>query len=169
MYLAAHQPSVRRLPIASAMAGLLGLIFASVAAAQGTTVMVSNNASVGAILTDANGMTLYTHASDDYTSNCYEACATNWPPLLVTDDPIAPDGLAGELATTTRTDGNMQVIYNDQPLYRFTRDTQRGQAGGVGINAFGGLWSAATASMDSTVKSAPVAPTTDYSYDYPDY
>lgn len=34
------------------------------------------------IYTDANGMTLYTYDKDETgKSNCYDKCATNWPPL----------------------------------------------------------------------------------------
>jgi len=36
----------------------------------------------GEVLTDAKGMTLYTFDKDaSGTSNCYDACATKWPPL----------------------------------------------------------------------------------------
>ena len=43
----------------------------------------SAQTSAGEILTDANGMTLYTFDKDTAgTSNCYDECAANWPPLI---------------------------------------------------------------------------------------
>ena len=40
------------------------------------------------VLTDANGMTLYTYDKDEMgvASNCYDKCAENWPPLFATAD-----------------------------------------------------------------------------------
>ena len=50
----------------------------------------SAETSAGEILTDAKGMTLYTFDKDTAgTSNCYDKCAVNWPPL------IAAAGAAG--------------------------------------------------------------------------
>jgi predicted lipoprotein with Yx(FWY)xxD motif len=62
-------------------------------------------------LVDDKGMTLYLFTKDTAnTSNCYEKCATAWPPLLTTGNPVAGEGLdASKLSTTTRTDGSVQV------------------------------------------------------------
>ncbi len=41
-----------------------------------------------AMLVDDKGMTLYIFEKDTpNTSNCYDKCATNWPPLLTTGAP----------------------------------------------------------------------------------
>ena len=59
------------------------------------------------IFTDANGMTLYTFDKDkDGMSNCYDTCATNWPPLKAEAD-AAP---MGEWTVIERKDGSITII-----------------------------------------------------------
>jgi predicted lipoprotein with Yx(FWY)xxD motif len=103
------------------------------------TVMVSDNAELGDILTDDNGMTLYLFTNDTPgTSNCYDQCAVNWPPLLTSGDPIAGEGAdAGLIGTTERTDGTVQVTYNGWPLYYWINDTGPGDTTGQGV---GEVW-----------------------------
>lgn len=115
---------------------------ASPAAASGTTVMVSNNAKLGNILTNAQGFTLYVYAKDSNgTSACTGGCASNWPPLTASGTPTAPSSVTGTLSTIKRADGSTQVTYNGKPLYTFIKDTAPGDTAGQG---FGGVWSAAT-------------------------
>jgi predicted lipoprotein with Yx(FWY)xxD motif len=124
-----------------------GLLTASLALpaqsfAQTPSVKVADNATFGPILTDTNGMTLYTYIPDDGagTSKCYDACATSWPPATIQGDVAAPSGLPKTLATTTRTDGTKQLTYDNWPLYRYARDTEPGQTTGDGSLGAGGLW-----------------------------
>lgn len=126
--------------------GMLGLILVLVLAlgavgfAQGETVMVSDNAAMGPILTDANGMTLYIFTVDDpNVSNCYDQCATNWPPLTVAagETPTGGAGVTGALGVTERTDGTFQVTYDGMPLYHFFKDTAPGDTTGDGVK---GVW-----------------------------
>jgi predicted lipoprotein with Yx(FWY)xxD motif len=102
-------------------------------------VKVANIAKLGPILTDAKGMTLYRYTPDQAnTSNCYDQCATNWPPLLVTSgQTLAPTGLQGTLGLTTRKDGAKQVTYNGVPLYYFAKDVKTGDTAGQGV---GSVW-----------------------------
>src|SRR5512146_1343305 len=47
------------------------------------TVSLGKNDSFGSFLTDEKGMSLYLFTKDvPNTSNCYDKCATAWPPLL---------------------------------------------------------------------------------------
>ena len=47
--------------------------------------MVSKNDKLGQIVADSEGKTLYLYTKDTKdTSNCYDKCAENWPPLLTT-------------------------------------------------------------------------------------
>ena len=59
-------------------------------------------------------MTLYLFTKDTpNTSNCYDKCATAWPPLLTTGTAVGKEGVdVSKLGTTKRTDGSMQVTYN---------------------------------------------------------
>ena len=118
-----------------------------VAATAAATLKVAANATLGNILTDGNGKTLYSYApasdpaSKDATK-CATACLGPWPPLLTTDAPAAPAGVTGKLGLITRTDFNVkQVTYADMPLYTFVMDTAPGDAKGQGSKGFGGNWS----------------------------
>jgi predicted lipoprotein with Yx(FWY)xxD motif len=103
---------------------------------------VANNGSLGKILVDSQGRTLYLFQADSGTkSACTGACATAWPPLRVSGKPVAGSGIAAsKLRTTPRSDGKPQVTYNGHPLYRFANDQSPGDANGQGVNAFGALW-----------------------------
>ena len=91
------------------------------------------------VLTNANGLTVYTFAADSPgKSNCYGSCAAYWPP--VTGSPSAAPGIPGTFSTTTRTDGTKQVTWNGHPLYTYIGDHGPGQASGNNLNINGGLW-----------------------------
>jgi predicted lipoprotein with Yx(FWY)xxD motif len=104
------------------------------------TVGVATSASLGQILTGANGMTLYTHAGDTATtSSCTGTCATTWPPLFVTGGAQAAlgSGVTGAVASFTRSDGmGTQVTYNGKPLYYWTGDKVAGDTTGQGVEDF---------------------------------
>jgi predicted lipoprotein with Yx(FWY)xxD motif len=109
---------------------------------QTATVGVANNSSLGKILVDSQGRTLYLFQADKGTkSACTGACAAAWPPLRASGKPVAGSGLAAsKLTTAPRSDGQPQVVYNGHPLYRFSSDQSTGDASGQGVNAFGALW-----------------------------
>jgi predicted lipoprotein with Yx(FWY)xxD motif len=112
------------------------------AGGQAATVGVSSNGSLGKILVDSQGRTLYLFQADKGTkSACTGACAAAWPPLRATGKPVAGSGLtASKLTTVPRSDGQPQVVYNGHPLYRFASDQSPGTASGQAVNAFGALW-----------------------------
>lgn len=81
------------------------------------------------ILVDQRGMTLYTFDKDDRNSGksaCYDACATNWPPLEA-DTNAKPEG---DYSLIERDDGTKQWAYKGQPLYTFVKDTKPGDKTG---------------------------------------
>ncbi|MDP9265128.1 MAG: hypothetical protein M3O91_03265 [Chloroflexota bacterium] len=99
---------------------------------------IADNPKLGKILTASNGATLYTFKRDSAnTSNCTDACATTWPPYVVSGAVIAPPDLVGKVGTAPRSDGSMQVTYNGMPLYRYGADRAPGDVNGEGI---GGNW-----------------------------
>src|SRR5512144_2799626 len=75
---------------------------AATVASSGSAVSVGQSDQLGNFLVDAKGMTLYLFLKDTpNTSNCYDACAKSWPPLLTAGSPVAGDGLdAAKLCTT---------------------------------------------------------------------
>ena len=116
-------------------------------ASKGARVALGNT-SLGKVLVDARGRTLYLFAKDKRRrSACYGACATYWPPLVSSAKPRAARGVrASLLALTKRTDGKRQVTYAGHPLYTFSLDTRAGQTSGQGLTDFGGSWNAVAAS-----------------------
>ncbi|MEZ4668052.1 MAG: hypothetical protein R3E39_09060 [Anaerolineae bacterium] len=91
---------------------------------------------LGTVLVGPAGMTLYMFKNDTAdTSNCYDQCAANWPPLLVDSaDAIIPgQNLLGTFGTAERTDGTLQVTYNSMPLYYWKDDKAIGDTNGQGV------------------------------------
>jgi predicted lipoprotein with Yx(FWY)xxD motif len=119
----------------------------------GTTaasLMVGQNATLGSFLVDSKGMTLYLYTADQQgaanssaVSNCYNACASYWPPLLTNGTPSFAPGITAAglnatlLGTIQRTDGKMQVTYNGWPLYYYSGDAAAGDTTGEGSQ---GTW-----------------------------
>ncbi|MEU6018004.1 hypothetical protein ABZ826_29410 [Streptomyces sp. NPDC047515] len=108
--------------------------------ASGTVATASTP--LGTILVDGKGRTLYLWAADTTSrSNCSGGCAKEWPPLIVSGEPVAGKGLkAGLLGTTKRDDGSRQVTYNGHPLYYFADDRAAGDTKGQGVNDSGAKW-----------------------------
>ena len=112
-------------------------------AASATGPLVSTaGTSLGKILVDSRGHTLYLFEKDKHgKSACTGKCATFWPPLIAAAKPrAAGSARASLLGTTRRADGRLQVTYNHHPVYTFAQDTKKGQTRGEGIDAFGAEW-----------------------------
>ena len=91
----------------------------------------------GSLLTDANGMTLYTFDQDGSNqSQCVGGCAASWPPLTA-DQSADP---AGDFSVFQRNDGSMQWAYKTKPLYTWVNDQKPGDITGDGV---GGVWKVA--------------------------
>jgi predicted lipoprotein with Yx(FWY)xxD motif len=117
---------------------------ASGAASSGST-LKTTTISGAAVLTNAQGFTLYSFAPDTATtSKCNGSCAQIWPP--VKGPATAGPGVPGKLGTIACSDSAAQVIYNGHPLYTYVGDTRPGQANGNNLNLNGGLWHEVTAS-----------------------
>jgi len=102
------------------------------------TVNIREHSTLGKILVDGSGRTLYRFDRDEKgVSNCSGSCVQTWPPLLLPQgEPRGAPGM-GELKTINRSDGGKQVTYKDTPLYHYTPDTQPGDTKGDGV---GGSW-----------------------------
>ena len=86
------------------------------------------------VLTDANGMTLYTFDKDTAgVSNCYDDCAANWPPVTAAADAKAD----GEFTIVDRTDGTKMWAHEGMPVYLWVKETKPGDVTGDGV---GGVW-----------------------------
>lgn len=112
------------------------------APATGSATVSSRMTSLGQVLVDGNGMTIYLFEKDKgTTSMCDSSCAKFWPPVTTSGAPKAGSGVtAAKLGTTKRADGTTEVTYNGHPLYLYAGDKSVGDVTGQGLNAFGALW-----------------------------
>ena len=88
------------------------------------------------VLTDANGMSLYTFDKDtngDGKSVCNGDCAVKWPPLMAEAGAAAE----GDFTLVTRDDGSTMWAYKGWPLYYWYEDVAPGDISGDGV---GGVW-----------------------------
>jgi predicted lipoprotein with Yx(FWY)xxD motif len=126
-------------------------------AAQASGAVVSTaKTSLGRILVNSSGHTLYLFGKDkNGKSSCSGMCASFWPPLITAGKPRAGTGAkASLLGTTKRADGRLQVTYNHHPLYTFKKDTKKGQTNGELLSAFGATWYAVSPAGARVVKSS---------------
>ena len=110
------------------------------AATPGSTVAVKAATSpLGQILVDPTGRTLYAFTNDvNAQSTCTGTCAEAWPPLIVDAQwKVAPGLDSGVFSTTTRTDGALQLMAGNYPLYYFSGDAKPGDLNG---QASGDVW-----------------------------
>jgi len=133
---------------------------ASTTAKPGSTAASSSSAdftlaktSLGTILVDSKGMTVYAFKKDTATTSaCTDACATAWPPVVVGTVAPGPGLEAASFTTLTRADGGKQVVYLGHPLYHFAADTKAGDLGGQGV---GGNWYVIGADGNTITTKAP--------------
>ena len=81
------------------------------------------------------GFTLYAFDSDlgSAGSTCNDSCATNWPPVLVTDGEVA--NISG-LSLVTRDDESSQAAYKGRPLYFYSGDTEASDTSGQSVSGW---------------------------------
>jgi predicted lipoprotein with Yx(FWY)xxD motif len=134
---------------------------ASAAAASSTTVLKTESTSLGMVLANAQGMTVYWFAADHgTTSACSGACASAWPPVIGMPKAAAGVTLTGTLGTITRSDGSKQATYNGHPLYTFKADSAPGQVNGNKVTGFGAEWYAITIGASSGASTKPSSTST---------
>ena len=112
----------------------------------------TGSTSLGTVLTDSKGLTLYYFLPEKGSTigACTGGCLTMWPPLVVTGTPTAASGVTGTLATASimlNGASATQVTYNGWPLHTFSGDTAAAQTSGNGI---GGNWFAAMPGTTAT-------------------
>jgi predicted lipoprotein with Yx(FWY)xxD motif len=111
----------------------------SVQPASTPVLNVGTNSTLGSFLTAANGMTLYAYAKDTPgVSNCTGTCAVTWPPDVVSsaDGLTGATGITGSIGTIMRSDGTIQLTYNNEPLYFFITDVVPGDTKVQNLNSF---------------------------------
>ena len=134
---------------------------ASAAAVSSTAVLKTEQTSLGMVLANGQGMTVYWFAADHgTTSACSGACAAAWPPVIGLPKAAAGVTLTGTLGTITRSDGSKQATYNGHPLYTFKADSAPGQVNGNKVTGFGAAWYAITIGASSGASTTPTSSST---------
>jgi len=97
------------------------------------TVAVAQNPTLGNILVDASGRTLYLFAKDQGTTTaCTGQCVSYWPALMAPGQLRAGSGLDPTLLSTA----NGQVTYAGHLLYYYVGDKNPGDATGTSVAAW---------------------------------
>jgi predicted lipoprotein with Yx(FWY)xxD motif len=168
LFRARHQAGSRRWNRTLASAAGLAAIAALLAACGGggsdnnaggstgsgssaAAVKTSPTGSLGAILVNSAGKTLYFADGESSGSiKCTGECVGFWSPLTASGNaaPQASGDLTAQFAMVKRPDGTMQVAYNGHPLYTFKLDKSAGSTMGNEFkDSFGGTsftWHAVT-------------------------
>jgi predicted lipoprotein with Yx(FWY)xxD motif len=145
-------------PLASAAAGPAHAATAASGPAHAATAATRvslHTSSLGMILVNGRGRTLYAFTKDSRNKDrCMttSGCTSTWPMLTSHGKPQAGAGVKGSmLSTITVAGGSHQVTYNGHPLYTYVGDSSAGETDYVGANEFGGTWLAVNAA-GKTVK-----------------
>jgi predicted lipoprotein with Yx(FWY)xxD motif len=124
------------------------------------TVLKTATTSLGTVLVDGRGLTVYVFDKDTKgatSSACSGACATQWPAVDTSSATPKVDGVTGAVGTITGVDGKLQVTVNGWPLYTFAGDSSAGDVTGQGV---GGIWWAVGADGNKIGAGSSTAPTT---------
>ncbi|MGW5675591.1 COG4315 family predicted lipoprotein [Streptomyces sp. NPDC003860] len=123
-------------------AGAMG-VGASAKPAGASIVQVADS-SLGRILVDEKGRTLYGFTKDKPgASSCDADCVAVWPALTSARDIAAGPGVQAALLTEAKLEeGAEQAVYGDWPLYYYVGDTAAGDVNGQGLD---GEWFAIAA------------------------
>ena len=132
----------------SALAAVLGLTLsqsgssaAGVSASPSSTVVQTRASSLGQILVDAQGRTMYLFAQDTGpASTCVGACTSAWPPVPVSAAPHAAGGASASALGVIGSGSRRQLSYAGHPLYYFAGDSKAGQTHGQALDEFGAKW-----------------------------
>ena len=123
----------------SSSASITPTVVTTMTASAEATINIATDPTLGQILVDGNGMTLYIYTKDGPDqSTCSGGCFSIWPPLNTQGHPnLGPGVDASLIGTTQATDGSQMVTYNKMPLYHFSKDQKPGDTTGQGV---GSVW-----------------------------
>jgi predicted lipoprotein with Yx(FWY)xxD motif len=101
-----------------------------------TDTVKTASSSLGSVLTDSHGMTLYFFTADipgSGISTCYDPCTQFWPVFYTPSPAVSPPLATADFAVIKRDDGTLQTSYKGWPLYYYLSDKQAGDMKGEGV------------------------------------
>jgi predicted lipoprotein with Yx(FWY)xxD motif len=119
--------------------------------------------SLGPVLVDSKGLTVYLLTADHPGhSSCSAACLAYWPLVPAPAGTAVPQvqGIGATLSVTKATSGVSMVTAGRWPLYTFAKDKAPGDVTGEGVKAFGGTWYAVSSSGAAVTAPAASVPAT---------
>ena len=133
-----------------------------------TAAVAVRTTSLGDVLVDAHGRTLYGFANDtNGTSTCTGACAANWPLVTVGAGWSTGSGRRPRARSTRSAPARRRSSSSGRwPLYHFAGDTKPGDVNGQGVEKFyavrpdGSLVKDATATAGASTPSSSPSPMT---------
>ena len=113
-------------------------------ATKAVSLSVRTLPTVGAVLVNSEGHTLYTFAPDQHAKvTCVSSCAAVWPPLKLASGETAAGSAqlkASLVGSDPDPEGGSVITYAGWPLYTYEADSAAGQDNGQTIEANGGHW-----------------------------
>lgn len=103
-------------------------------------VLKTASTSLGSVVVDDKGMTVYVFDKDTANSGksaCNADCSGMWPAVRATSSTPPVTGVTGIVGTISRDDGTMQVTVDGLPVYTYANDAAAGDVKGQGV---GGTW-----------------------------
>jgi predicted lipoprotein with Yx(FWY)xxD motif len=114
-------------------------VVATSAFGSSKTIVATRHTSLGTVLVDSRGHTLYLFEGDTSTHvGCTGKCLAAWPP--VTGKAGASGSAKSSELGTIRRGSSRQVTYDGHPLYTFAGDDAAGQVAGQGLVLDGKKW-----------------------------
>lgn len=135
------------------MLGLIGMTISSCSknnsnnsgSANQKQIKIESNTTLGKIIVDKDGRTLYSFANDaDGANTCTGSCESLWSPFYI--DNLTADQLGDptlkvtDFVTITTSSNKKQLTYKGWPLYYFTPNGMPEAAGATGGEGFDGIW-----------------------------
>lgn len=131
-------------------AAIVSLLSAALATASSRRAELKlRKTSVGTILVNSRGFTLYAFTKDSRNKDACQkigGCLGAWPVVATSGKALAGPGIkSGSIGTITLKSGAKQVTYAGHPLYTYVGDSGPGSTFYVNFFQFGGNWPAVNA------------------------
>jgi predicted lipoprotein with Yx(FWY)xxD motif len=110
----------------------------SSASSASTADLSTTQSSLGSIVVDSKGRTVYLFTMDTNNppkSNCDTGCDSVWPPVPApaNGQPTLSGVDSSKVGTVTRSDGSKQLTLNGWPLYEYEGDSAAGDVKGENV------------------------------------